>query len=62
MCTFTITAVFEIPSARSWVAPVRATGTEKAGGIRPVHHVQNHTCRGHSPPARQAGRRVGPAF
>jgi hypothetical protein len=27
-----------------------------------VHHVQNHTLRGHSPPAIQAGRRVGPAL
>jgi hypothetical protein len=28
-----------------WAAPVRATGAvpEKEGGIRPVHHVQNHT-------------------
>jgi hypothetical protein len=28
----------------------------------PVHHVQNHTPLGHSPPASQAGRRVGPAL
>ena len=27
-----------------------------------VHHVQNHTLMGHSPPASQAGRRVGPAL
>jgi hypothetical protein len=27
-----------------------------------VHHVQNHTLLGHSPPASQAGRRVGPAL
>jgi hypothetical protein len=25
-----------------------------------VHHVQNHTLLGHSPPTSQAGRRVGP--
>ncbi len=27
-----------------------------------VHHVQNHTLLGHSPPGSQAGRRVGPAL
>ncbi len=27
-----------------------------------VHHVQNHTLLGHSPPAIQAGRRGGPDF
>ncbi len=27
-----------------------------------VHHVQNHTLLGHSPPASQAGRHVGPAL
>jgi hypothetical protein len=27
-----------------------------------VHHVQNHTLLGHSPPASQAARRVGPAL
>ncbi len=27
-----------------------------------VHHVQNDTMLGHSPPASQAGRRVGPAL
>jgi hypothetical protein len=27
-----------------------------------VHHVQNHTLLTHSPPASQAGRRVGPAL
>jgi hypothetical protein len=31
----------------------------KAGGMA-VHHVQNHTLHGHSPPASQAGRHVGP--
>jgi hypothetical protein len=34
----------------------------RAGGMdRPSHH-QNHTLLGHSPPASQAGRRVGPAL
>jgi hypothetical protein len=41
LCIFTIQQQLEIPSARSWAAPVRATGT---AGVRPVHHVQNHTC------------------
>jgi hypothetical protein len=27
LCTFTINQQLEIPSARSWAAPVRATGT-----------------------------------
>ncbi len=37
-------------------------GMEKAGGTA-VHHVQNHTLLGHSPPVSQAaGRRVGPAL
>ncbi len=27
-----------------------------------VHHVQNHTLLGHSPPASHAGRRVGPSL
>ncbi len=26
-----------------------------------AHHVQDHTLLGHSPPASQAGRRIGPA-
>jgi hypothetical protein len=29
---------------------------------RTVYHVQNHTLLGHSPPASQAGRRVGPVL
>jgi hypothetical protein len=47
LCTFTIKLQLEIPSARSWsVSPVRATGTvRKRQTVRPVHHVQNHTCR-----------------
>jgi hypothetical protein len=37
----------EIPSARSWAAPVRATGTvRKRQAVRLVYHVQNHTCGG----------------
>jgi hypothetical protein len=27
-----------------------------------VHHMQNHTLLGHSPPDSQTGRRVGPAL
>ncbi len=27
-------------------------------GLSSVHHIQNHTLLGHSPPASQAGRRV----
>jgi hypothetical protein len=27
-----------------------------------VHHVQNHTLLGHSPPVSQAGDRIGPAL
>ncbi len=44
LCTFTIKQQLEIPSARSWAAPVRATGTvQKRHAVRPVHHIQNHT-------------------
>ncbi len=44
--TFTIKKQLEIPSARSWAAPVRATGmVQKRQAVWPVHHVQNHTCR-----------------
>jgi hypothetical protein len=36
----------EIPTARSWAAPARATGTvRKRQAIRPVDHVQILTCR-----------------
>jgi hypothetical protein len=46
LCTFIIKQHLDIPSARSWVAPVRATGTvQKRQAVRPVRHVQNHTCR-----------------
>jgi hypothetical protein len=38
--TFNILQQLEISSARSWAAPVRATFT-----VRPVYHIQNHTCR-----------------
>jgi hypothetical protein len=41
LCIFTIQQQLEIPSARSWAAPVRRVtryGTEKAGGTaRPSH-------------------------
>jgi hypothetical protein len=36
----------EIPSARSWAAPIRAANTvRKRQAVRPVHHVQDHTYR-----------------
>jgi hypothetical protein len=44
LCTFPQQP--EIPSARSWAAPVSTTGTVwKRQAVRPVHHVQNHTSR-----------------
>jgi hypothetical protein len=62
--TFTLKEQLEIPSAHSWAAPVRSTGTvRKRQAVRPVHRVESHTCcMGHSPPASQVGRRVGPAI
>ncbi len=46
LCTFTIYQQLEIPSARSWAAPARATGTVwTRQAVRPFHHVQNPTCR-----------------
>jgi hypothetical protein len=46
LCTFTKKQQLEILSARSWEAPVRATGTvRKRQAVWPVHHVQNHNCR-----------------
>jgi hypothetical protein len=61
--TFTIKQQLEIPSARSWAAPVRATGTvqKKAGGTACPSRTKSHQS-GHSPPASKAGRRVGPAL
>ncbi len=45
--TFIMQQQLEIPSDSSWAAPVRATGTvRKRRALRPVHHVQNHTCAG----------------
>jgi hypothetical protein len=45
-CTFILYQLQEIPSARSWAVPFRATGTvRKRQAVRPVHHIQNHTCR-----------------
>jgi hypothetical protein len=59
LCTFTIKQQLEIPSARSWTAPVRGTGTvrktEKAGSKARPSHIKSHL-PGHSPPASQAGR------
>jgi hypothetical protein len=44
-------------------APDRAKWCGPSGqAARTVHHVQNHTLLGHSPPASQAGGRVGPAL
>ncbi len=46
LCTFTTLQQLEIPSAPSWGAPAKATGTVgKIQAVRPVHHIQNHTCR-----------------
>jgi hypothetical protein len=46
LCTFTIIQQLETQSARSWAAPVWATGTvQKRQAVRPVHHVQNYICR-----------------
>jgi hypothetical protein len=44
---YCITAPLEIPSARMQrAALVRATGmVRKKQAVRPLHHVQNHTCR-----------------
>jgi hypothetical protein len=43
-------------------APDRASGMVRQGQAAwTAHHVQNHTLRGHSTPASQAGRRVGPS-
>ncbi len=45
-CVHLLHKLLEIPSARSRTAPVRETGTvRKMPAVRPVHHVQNHTCR-----------------
>jgi hypothetical protein len=51
-----------ISSARSWADPTRATsyGMEKAGGTVCPSRTKLHL-PGHSSPASQAGRRVGPA-
>jgi hypothetical protein len=38
--------IFHTTAARSWAAPVRATGTvRKRQAVRPVHHMKNHTCQ-----------------
>ncbi len=62
MCTFTMSQQLEILSARNWAAPVRATVTvrKKAGGTALPSRTKSHL-PGHSSPASQAGRRVGPA-
>jgi hypothetical protein len=55
--------VYKIPSARSWVAPVRATGhgTENADGTVRPSRIKSHL-PGHSPRASQRSRRVGPTL
>ena len=46
LCTLPKEQQLEMPSTRSWAAPVRTTGTvRKRQAVRPVHHVQNHTGR-----------------
>ncbi len=43
LCTFTTQQEMEIPSARSWAATVRATGTvRERQAVRPAHHIQNY--------------------
>jgi hypothetical protein len=52
LCTFSDTSA---PDRGKWCGPSgQAAWT--------VHHVQNHSLLGHSPPASQAGRRVGPSL
>ncbi len=42
----TIQHQLKILSAKSWAAPISATGTvRKRQAAWTVHHVQNHTCR-----------------
>jgi hypothetical protein len=66
LCTFSIQQQLEIPSARSWAAPVStvkatAYGIVKAGGTARPSRTKSHL-PGHSPPASQAGRCVRPAL
>jgi hypothetical protein len=62
-CTFTISQQLSNPSARSWAAPVRATGTvRKRQAIQPRPSRTKSHLPGHSPPASQAGRCVGLAL
>jgi hypothetical protein len=50
------------PLARSWAVPgEQSYCTEKAGGTARPSHTKSHL-QGPSPPASQAGRRVGPAL
>jgi hypothetical protein len=56
LCTFNIEQQLEIPSARSWAAPVRTTSTVRIG------RRYKSNLSGHSLPASQEGRRVGPAL
>jgi hypothetical protein len=58
MAVFCVQSVIDQPGATGVVRQ----GRRQAAWT--VHQVQsqNHTLLGHSPPARQAGRRVGPAL
>ncbi len=52
LCTFSNRSA---PDGGKWCGPLGQSAWA-------VHHVQNHTLLGHSSPASQAGRRVGPAL
>ncbi len=54
LCTF---IVIVIDQPQTWTS-----GVVRQQAAWAVHHVQNHTLLGHSPPASQEGRRVGPAL
>ncbi len=57
LCTFTyISAAGNSIRSQLGIAPIRSTGTVlKRQAVRPVHHVQNYTCRVTLPqPARRA--------
>jgi hypothetical protein len=42
LCTFTKEQQLEMPSDRSWAAPVRTTGTKKAGGTARPSRTKPH--------------------
>ncbi len=55
MTVFCVHLVIDQPQTGPGVRSVREGG-------KAVHHVQNHTLLGQTPPASQADLRVGPAF